>query len=83
MTSLQNQINRDCIISSITAMLNVHYSDTLDLMKNLDNRILLGKTKLYDCSFQVCNGYNMYRKYLELIDPKWFEKRAELLEFYL
>jgi hypothetical protein len=79
----QNQINRDCLISAITSMLNVHFSDSLALMQNLDERILTKKTSLFDCSFQVVNGYKMYRKHLEFLDPFWFKERIKLIEIIL
>ncbi|MNF09963.1 hypothetical protein D3C80_2107650 [compost metagenome] len=57
-------------------MLNVSLKDTITLMRNLDNRVLNGTTSLLDdCSFQVANSYQMYRKYVELIDPVQHKKR--------
>lgn len=76
----QNKINKDCIIASITSMLNVRFEDTLTLMSNLDTRLMNGTTKLFDCSFQVVNGYKLYYKYLELIDNEQYQKRVQFFK---
>lgn len=78
--NLQNQINKDCIISAITSMLNVRFEDALTLMANLDTRLMKGTIKLFDCSFQVVNGYKLYYKYLELVDENQFKKRVQFFK---
>jgi hypothetical protein len=75
----QNQIYKDCLVSSITAMLNVRFSDTLELMSNLDTRICKGETSFSDCSFQVLNGYKMYFKHMDVIDPEQYQNRLRHL----
>ena len=80
MSVTQTQINKDCIISAITSMLNVRYEDTLILMSNLDTRLMNGTTKLFDCSFQVVNGYKLYYKYLELLDNDQYKKRVQFFK---
>lgn len=79
----QNQIYKDCLVSSITAMLNVRFSDTLELMANLDTRICKGETSFRDCSFQVLNGYKMYFKHMEIIDPEQFTNRLNHIKILM
>lgn len=76
----QKKLNRDLIIASITSLLNVRYQDTLELMQNLDNRIISGKTHFLDCSFQVINGYKIYVKYLWLLDFDQHKKHQKAIE---
>lgn len=80
MAVTQTQINKDCIISAITSMLNVRYEDTIILMSNLDTRLMNGTTTLFDCSFQVVNGYKLYYKYLELVDNDQYKKRVQFFK---
>lgn len=67
--------NLQIIKSCIVAILNVSSLNALDLMRDLDKRVLSGKTNLADCSFQVCNAYEIYIKFISLIDTEHAENR--------
>lgn len=67
--------NNEVIKTCITTILNVSSLNMLSLMRDLDNRILSGKTELFNCSFQVCNAYELYIKFLPQIDPEQNKNR--------
>ena len=69
------QFNRDVVKSCIVSILNVSSLNAIDLLRDLDKRVLSGKTNLTDCSFQVCNAYEIYLKFICLIDPEHAQNR--------
>lgn len=69
------ETNIQVIKSCIVAILNVSSLNVIDLMRDLDKRVLSGKTNLADCSFQVCNAYEIYIKFISLIDAEHAENR--------
>ncbi|TPD70497.1 hypothetical protein [Flavobacterium microcysteis] len=69
------EFNKQVIRSCIVSILNVSSLNALDLMRDLDKRVLSGKTNLADCSFQVCNAYEIYIKFISLIDAEYAENR--------
>lgn len=67
-------IIKDLILSSCTAILNVHINDTFNLLENLDERLNNGKITLLDCSRQVQSSYLLYLKYLPIINENQYNK---------
>ena len=75
MSILNNQIelNKDFILMSLTALLNVEITQTFNLLKSIDNRVNKGLLCLSSgVSRQVYSAYVMYLKYLPEIDEKQF-----------
>jgi len=64
------ELQKDLIVSTITALLNVSQHDTLKLMRCLHRRMKSEITTRFDCSFQVLNAYDLYVKYIDVIESK-------------
>lgn len=68
-------IIKDLVMMCLSAILNINSIDVLVILKNLDDRINTGKiTSLSQISIQVNNAYNIYVKYLPLLDSDQYNK---------
>lgn len=78
--TIETVLLKDLVTMCLTAILNTPYDKTLIILKGVDQRSINFVSTERDLSYQVLSAYDLYKKYLPILDPEYYQIRKEYFQ---